>query len=63
MAKPMSNPRNVTKNRTILMGRTVAAKVAARLIEAGAPGLHFYALNRSWATREIFRNLGLRPSA
>lgn len=45
------------------VGVALATGLCARLIEAGAPGLHFYALNRSWATREIFSNLGLRPSA
>jgi methylenetetrahydrofolate reductase (NADPH) len=35
----------------------MAAELCDELLDRGAPGLHFYTLNRSRATREIFAAL------
>lgn len=40
-------------------GVQLAAELCEQLLDGGAPGLHFYTLNRSKATREIFAALNM----
>jgi methylenetetrahydrofolate reductase (NADPH) len=45
------------------IGVEASTELGRALFDAGAPGLHLYALNRSESVRQIVANLGLTPSA
>jgi len=43
----------------VRIGVEIASELCAQLLDVGAPGLHFYTLNRSGPTRDLWANLGL----
>jgi methylenetetrahydrofolate reductase (NADPH) len=54
--KVEDNPDDVRK-----LGVDIATEMCEKLIAAGAPGIHFYTMNTSTATREVFERIkGLR---
>ena len=45
-----------------LLGTDVCAELSRELLEAGAPGLHLYTMNRATAATDLVRRLGLRDN-
>ncbi len=45
------------------LGVELASELSSELLAGGAPGLHFYTLNRSTSAREIYTGLGLAAYA
>ena len=45
------------------VGIHYATQQCSDLLENNVSGIHFYTLNKSHATREIYANLGLRTTA
>ncbi|MFT4176149.1 MAG: methylenetetrahydrofolate reductase [NAD(P)H] [Luteolibacter sp.] len=54
LSRGQSNPESVEK-----IGIHYAAEQCAGLLDGSVAGIHFYTLNKSHATREIYRTLGL----
>jgi methylenetetrahydrofolate reductase (NADPH) len=53
--------RAATPDEVMAIGVEAATEIAARLLEAGLPGLHLYPMNRSESIRRLYDNLGLAP--
>jgi methylenetetrahydrofolate reductase (NADPH) len=48
---------------TVKLGIEYAEEQCRGLLARGAPGIHFYCLNKAHSVREILRRLGLRRVA
>lgn len=49
------------REQIIAFGEDIVSKLCQRLLERGAPGLHFYTMNQSKPTLAIMNNLNLAP--
>ena len=48
------------ENAVVELGIEIASELCQELIAAGAPGIHFYTMNKAASTIAIVRNIGLR---
>jgi methylenetetrahydrofolate reductase (NADPH) len=48
------------ENAVVELGIEIASELCQELIATGAPGIHFYTMNKATATIAIVRNIGLR---
>ena len=48
------------ENAVVELGIEIASELCQQLIATGAPGIHFYTMNKAAATIAIVRNIGLR---
>jgi len=44
-------------------GEDVVTHLCEKLLQAGAPGLHFYTMNQAGPSKKIWENLGIKTSS